>query len=81
MKLKYIIDDLDGFAIFVDYVQHDMVAKPFLSHTGPIVGAGFIEIMDGEVFCYGESVSLRVKSRGVVDAAIIAHKLDLKVSD
>ena len=80
MKLKYIIDEMSGFSIFAEYVQHDMAARPFQSHSD-IVGAGFVSFTDGAVVCYGESISLNIKSRGFVDSTIIAEKLDLKVGN
>lgn len=77
-KLKYIVDAIGGFAIFPPYVNHDTVGA-LMSKAGiPPVGAGFIDIFDGEVQCYGESVSLRIKSRGEEDSKEIAKKLDLK---
>lgn len=80
MKLKYIIDDIDGFAVFSEFVQHDRVAIPFQSYN-QIVGAGFVSFVDGTVTCYGESISLRIKSRGYTDSEILAKKMDLKVGN
>lgn len=79
MKLKYIIDELGGFSIFTEYGNHDDVARGFtMKSFTEIVAAGFIEIMDGEVTCYGESISLKIKSRGEFDAEIITQHLNLK---
>jgi hypothetical protein len=41
-----------------------------------VIAAGFISVSDGgEVNCFGESVSLKIKSRGDSDAEIIGRKL------
>ena len=78
-KLKYIIDPSDKFMIFPLTVQHDHAARLMEGNFGPdVVGAGFINFIDGEVFCHGESISLDLKSRGNIDSKIIADSLDLK---
>ena len=78
-KLKYIVDSYGNFAIFSPTAIHANVARTM---NGKPVGAGFItiEIMDGEyggpiITCYGESVSLGIKSRHEVDAEAIFSKL------
>jgi len=74
-KLKYIIDDHDCFMIFSNRVVHSDAACILCRGLDPrptIVGAGFIDLIDGVVFCYGESISLDVKSRKQTDSAIIA---------
>lgn len=77
--MKYIIDELNMFVIFPNHINHDDMARLHCKPIGcSIVGAGFIEIFDGIVSCYGESVSLRIKSRGHIDSEIIAYALDLK---
>lgn len=80
MKLKYIIDEANGFSIFPPYVDHDVAARPMQARGFSIVGAGFIEIFNGEVTCYGKSQSLQINSRGSVDSEIIAYSFDLKSS-
>jgi len=79
-KLKYVVDECDGFAIFPPYVNHDDVARLMALRGFPVVGAGFIEIFDGEVHCYGKSQSLKMASRGSLDDTVIAKHLDLEVS-
>ena len=72
-KLKYIIDGYGNFAIFSDRNSHSDIAKGFEFKP---VGAGFCNIavgykieMDGReartinVHCFGESISLKLKSR------------------
>ena len=66
-KLKYVVDELDGFAIFPEYVNHDDIGQKLIR----------FEIIDNEVRCHGKSVSLRMDSRGAIDAEVIAKKLDL----
>lgn len=78
-KLKYIVDAIGGFAIFPGYVDHNTVGNLMFKPSGiPAVGAGFISIFDSEVQCFGESISMRIKSRGEEDAKEIAKKFDLK---
>jgi hypothetical protein len=77
-KLKYIIDVIGGFAIFPSYIDHDTVGNLMTKRGIDPVGAGFVDVFDGEVQCYGESVSMRMKSRGDEDSKVIAKLLDLK---
>jgi hypothetical protein len=82
MKLKYIIDEFNGIMIFPLYVNHDVAAAALTGGSrSPIIGAGFIEIFDGVVTCYGRSESLDINSNGNGDAQIIANKLDLKIDN
>ena len=78
MKTKYIIDEINGFLIFPEYIQHDMAAKILTCHGYEILGAGFVDLSGGVVTCYGESISLGIKSRGQEDAEILARKLKLE---
>lgn len=80
-KLKYIVDVVGGFAIFPPYIDHDTVANLMTKRGIDPVGAGFIDFFDGTVHCYGESVSMRMKSRGAEDDAVIAFKLDLNPAE
>jgi hypothetical protein len=79
-EYKYVVDDMGGCSIFPPYIQHSDVshlhAKRGLSS---IVGAGFLEISDGEVQCFGKAVSLNIRSRGEEDAVIVAEHLGLTV--
>lgn len=78
MKTKYVVDELGDYAIFPNHINHDLVGRLFNSNHRRIAGAGFIEIFDGVVNCYGESLSLGIKTRGSVDSEIIANKMNLK---
>jgi hypothetical protein len=80
-KLKYIVDELGGFAIFSGYINHDVVGRQFEMRGAPPVGAGFIEIFDGKVHCYGKSESLKLTCRGEADDRAIANALDLDVAE
>lgn len=78
MELKYIIDKYGNFAMFTKANTHSEIAKGFYSEP---VGAGFCNIRqkadseDVNVHCYGESVSLNLKSREE-DENIINNKLN-----
>ena len=79
-KLKYIINQIDQFMIFPPAVQHVDAARLLMGKFGPdVVSGGFIDISNNEVNCYGESISLNLKSRGDIDSQIIAVNFDLNV--
>lgn len=81
-KLKYIVDEIGGFAIFPGYIDHDTIGNLMSNRTRiPNAGAGFISFFDGTVHCYGESISLGLKSRGAADDIAIANALDLKPAE
>lgn len=69
-RSKYVI--LDQICVvgvvFSEYLNHLDVA---LGIGGEVLGAGFCFIEDGIYHCYGESVSLKVKSRCEEDARIL----------
>ncbi len=84
-KMKYIIYMWHGkevAMIFGSYLQHNE-----LRSYGTIVGAGFVSIYavpdptcpsEGEILkvkCFGESVSLHIKSREKQDASVIEEML------
>ncbi len=78
---KYIIIELklNEFGIsFPEMVDHDFT-KYTLGADAKVIGAGFFKIgvEDGvpSLSCYGESVSLKIKSRGFEDAIILKHSL------
>lgn len=45
-----------------------------------VVSAGFVEIADGEITCFGRSEGLHIPSRGARDAEIIAHALEARAT-
>jgi len=77
---KYILTDEDDYVVFTPMIDHSQMAT---SLRGNVVGAGFCYISsttdeDGnlcpDVKCYGESISLNVKSRNH-DGAIISKEM------
>lgn len=71
---KYIIYDTGMNVvpvIFSELQTHAEVAQAFYAHN-KVIGAGFVFIdKDGKYACYGESVSLKVKSRGEEDSKFL----------
>jgi hypothetical protein len=77
-KSKYVIIDTDLFAapvVFSDLLQHADVVRSLAGKTSSAISAGFcyIKVVDGEprYVCYGESISLGLKSRPEEDARIL----------
>lgn len=72
-KSKYIIVDT-GMAlapvVFTELLTHADVARQ-IAPGGEVLGAGFCYIEKNQYVCYGESVSLQVKSRGTEDSKIL----------
>ena len=67
MKLKYVIVDqmyTEVPIVFPEILTHAEVATWYRS---TVVSGGFCYFEDGKYKCYGESISLRVKSRNEVD--------------
>ena len=65
MRQKYIIFDNELIVyiiVFPDCLQHQNIALLFGDYNKPI-SAGFISLRDNKAQCYGESVSLKLKSR------------------
>lgn len=80
-KSKYIV--IDGHlgpmpVVFSDLLGHADVAAAL---RGKVVGAGFCFIKDNKYRCWGESISLRVKSREVEDERILNKYLGAVVDD
>jgi hypothetical protein len=77
--VKYII--VNGSAIvFSSAIQHSDMARGL----GTVAGAGFVTFGSkqdeyGETiitaYCYGESISLDIKSRGDVDSKIVTRQI------
>ena len=65
MSHKYINHSELGFIAWrrTDLVAHSDVAATMLQHRGNILSAGFVHFATGKPVCYGESFSLRIKSR------------------
>lgn len=73
--MKYIVfKSADGEApvLFPHDFTHSWVAAELRPLT--VVSAGFCEIQNGRIACFGHSSSLNISSRGAVDAALVqAH--------
>jgi len=69
-ELKYCIIGNSAPIIFVLQLHKDMAAH------GTVTSAGFFKILNGTVFTYGHSHSLKL-GPGAEDAKIIAHFLGL----
>lgn len=79
MKCKYIVTNHGGFAIFDLGQTHKDIARGLY---GIPVGAGMCHITansDGcaNVHCYGESITLKIKSRKEEDEKIINRRIKL----
>lgn len=71
MELKYIVFEDGTFVLFPDKKNHSDFAS-----AGTPSSAGFVKIYGpNEVFCYGESLTLKIKSESLADAALIKKEL------
>ncbi len=76
-KSKYII--IDGHlaiapVVFAEFLNHSDVARA-IAPSDKVLGAGFCYIENNQYVCYGESISLQVKSRGAEDSIILNRVL------
>lgn len=79
-KSKYVIIDtgmLIAPIVFTELLIHADVARAIAS-DGEVIGAGFCHIENNLYICYGESVSLEVKSRGEADSKILNRYLGVR---
>lgn len=71
-RSKYVVIDTGSFVlpiVFSDLACHADIAHPW---RGEVLGAGFCYINEeGRYTCYGESTSLKVRSRGEEDDFIL----------
>ncbi len=80
--LKYIVNELGDFMVFSPTTHHKTAYRAMSQHSyETCVGAGFIYFKEGKVSCGGYSESLGIKSRGRVDAKIIASRMNLEVAE
>lgn len=72
LKMKYIIraggHGLPCPVMFGDTENHNDIAYRL---GGEIISAGFVDLGDNGVQCYGESISLNIRSRPEIDSKII----------
>jgi hypothetical protein len=74
---KYIILEISGFPaaiIFPRHLQHSSVAQA-LGH--PVTSAGFVQVRQGKVEVYGESLSLNLRSNPA-DARSVSVALGMR---
>ena len=77
MKMKYVIYENDGakhYVVFDFSVDHSEMARR-MGIGAKILSAGFVSFNDEGACCYGESVSLNMKSRGDIDSKIINGRM------
>lgn len=80
-KAKYIISESGLPVVFSELQTHADVAYALFGGA-KIIGAGFVHVSsNGEYSCYGESVSLNVKSRGDEDSKLLNKMLGGKQHD
>jgi hypothetical protein len=73
--MKYIITKGGDVVLFNNGLTHRDVAYS-LKFLDEVESAGFVSVSDeGGVNCYGESVSLKIKSRGDADAEFVGRHL------
>jgi len=70
-KAKYIIHTENIPIVFPEIINHSDMARNMGWKKEDIIGAGFVYVNGDSYNCYGESVSLRVKSRGEEDVKIL----------
>lgn len=83
MKHKYV--RIDNFGVILFPMQHDVmhvdVCKLIERNTGSrCVSAGFVDLYDGTVRCYGRSESIGIGG-APDDEAVIARQLGLRVKE
>jgi hypothetical protein len=65
MRTKYIVLEHSGPVLFSELLTHAEVARRI---GGTVLGAGFCYLgHDSKYYCYGESTSLKITSRGKID--------------
>jgi hypothetical protein len=80
-KAKYIISESELPVVFSELQTHADVALALFGGE-KIIGAGFVYVnREGEYVCYGESISLRVKSRSDEDSKLLNKMLGGKQYD
>ena len=65
-RLKYVVYQIgthETFIIFPEWEQHNDMVSRLLIAPNLVKGAGFVNFVDDTPECYGDSVSLDIKSR------------------
>jgi hypothetical protein len=73
-KAKYIIHRNWTPIVFPEIIAHADMTRNMGWRAEDIIGAGFVHI-DDSYTCYGESISIYVKSRGEEDEKILNRYL------
>lgn len=71
--MKYIRFQDIGFVLFERSQQHAAVVKMFGRVLQDVVSAGQVVIMDGEVRCFGESMTLNCSSKKDEDSRLLSR--------
>lgn len=82
-KLKYIAYDTglsDTMLLFPEVDKHADIASRMGLRKDQILGAGFVVFPEGVPECFGESISLEVKSREE-DTKLLHFYLSIKPKD
>lgn len=79
LEMKYIAYE-GAFAptitLFANYYDHCDMANNLHIKREELLGAGFVKIdHEGELYCYGKSISLGVKSRRESDTVLLYKNL------
>ncbi len=80
-KAKYIIHTDWIPIVFPEIINHADMARNMGWKKEDIVGAGFVYVDDDSYNCYGESISLNVKSRCEEDEKILNRYLGGRQED
>lgn len=79
-KAKYVIYD-SGLVVvavvFSSVETHAHIAYSLVKDPGDVISAGFCHVVDNKFVCYGESISLKVKSRGDKDSDFLNKYMGL----
>ena len=80
MSAKYVVVDspLNGELMFIfpEHVLHsDFIKEKY--DKSKVLSAGFAGFNKGRLFCFGHSISLKVKSRDNVDSVLANRMLGL----
>lgn len=75
--MKYIVYDTDRCVLFDEGYNHGSMAMMLGISDDQVDGAGVVQMDHRGILCSGESIMLKVKSRGNVDAAVIRRHMGL----
>lgn len=76
MQMKYVMFENDDFIVFPEEIFHIDAASLFPLELRA-VSAGFCQVENGKLKCYGDSGTLQLTSRKNIDAAIMLKRWKL----